>query len=813
MADFEKLIEEISADLVMADTDDLPALSQIHDKFEKLSKNDGAQKKSIAPVANACAELVKKIILSETDNKAGAVKALSETLSDLQSVVRDGKDIADMKFPKILQLDGIAGEESSGDSAQAQESPAEETAERDIIHLADADVSLIGEFVTEAREHCSTAEQMMMDLETGDDKEGAINAIFRSFHTIKGAAGFLDIQPINHVAHESETLLDLGRKGTIKIEGRIADIIFDSIDILRQLMDATEEVLSSGSEYDATELIAPILTTLREILKDPEAATGAESSDRIGDKLIDMGVVNQDKINKALQNKEKPDERIGETLVKQKVVPAKAVAKALREQQQTRKEKQAGAAAVKEMVKIDTERLDRLVDTIGELVIAESMVGQNDEIISNASHEVARNISHLNKITRELQEMGMAMRLVPVRGTFQKLARAVRDLTRKSGKKVELKMQGEDTEVDRSIVELIGDPLMHMIRNSVDHGIETPEERAKTDKPEVGTVHLRAYHKGGNIYFDIEDDGRGLNKEVLFNKAVEKGLIDPNKEMTDQEIYQIIFMPGFSTAKKVTDISGRGVGMDVVKKNIDAMRGNLEIESELGRGTKFTMKLPLTLAIIDGMLVDIEREKYIIPTLSVVESLSLTPDMISTVTNRGELINLRGELLPLIRVNRLFDLFRKSENDNAESTVVVVEDNTRKIGLVVDKLLGQRQTVIKSLGKTFSRQKWISGGAILSNGNIGLIIDIGGVISLADEIQDELYSEKYKNRLAEFMDGENEDTDEHIEDSAPEIEKNENTENETGPDDATDSDADREETIPERNRMTADERLTETVEI
>jgi len=812
MAELEKLIEEISADLVMADTDDLPALSKIHEKLEQLSKNDSAKKKTIAPVAEACAELVKKIILSEIDNKAGAIKALSETLSDLQSVVRDGKDISAMKFPDMLGLDNVASEDASSPQA-SEENAREEEGERGIIKFVDADTSLLGEFVTEAREHCSTAEQMMMDLETGDDKEGAINAIFRSFHTIKGAAGFLDIQPINHVAHESETLLDLGRKGTIKIEGRIADVIFDSIDILRQLMDATEEALASGSEFDATELITPILTTLRDILKDPEAVSTAESSDRIGDKLINMGIVNQDKIDKAIQNKEKPDERLGETLVKQKVVPAKAVAKALREQQQTRKDNQAGVAAVKEMVKIDTERLDRLVDTIGELVIAESMVGQNDEIISNASHEVARNISHLNKITRELQEMGMAMRLVPVRGTFQKLARAVRDLTRKSGKKVELKMQGEDTEVDRSIVELIGDPLMHMIRNSVDHGIETPEERAKTDKPEVGTVQLRAYHKGGNIYFDIEDDGRGLNKEILFNKAVEKGLIDPNKEMTDQEIYQIIFMPGFSTAKEVTDISGRGVGMDVVKKNIDSMRGNLEIESELGKGTKFTMKLPLTLAIIDGMLVDIEREKYIIPTLSVVESLSLTPDMISTVTNRGELINLRGELLPLIRVNRLFDLSQKAENENAESTVVVVEDNTRKIGLVVDKLLGQRQTVIKSLGKTFSRQKWISGGAILSNGNIGLIIDIGGVIGLADEIQDELYSHKYKNRLAEYMDdGDNTEKDENASSDHERTEDNAvNADLENGTE--TEIETDREETIPDENSTAVEKQPAETVEV
>jgi len=767
MADLEKIIEEITADLVMVDLEDLPALSQIHEKFESLAKSDVEGAGEIISVAKGCAELLKKIILSEIQDKKAAMKALNEAVTVMQQVIRDGKSLKDFKVPEILEIGNGSATKDKGDSGSSK--TAAESVEEDIrytMHLTDADSSLIGEFITEAREHCSNAEQMLMNLETGEDKEGSINAIFRSFHTIKGAAGFLDLQPINVVSHESETLLDMGRKGTVKIEGRIADVIFDSIDILRQLLEAVEDTLSSGAEYDATEQISPILGRLRQLISNPEASDISEPSDRIGDKLIDMGVTSQKKIDEALRKKSSPDEKIGQTLVKQQVVPAKAVAKALREQQQVRKEKQAATSAVKEMVKIDTERLDRMVDTIGELVIAESMVGQNEELLSKASHEITRNISHLNKITRELQEMGMAMRLVPVRGTFQKLARAVRDLTRKSGKQVELNLFGEDTEVDRSITDLIGDPLMHMIRNAVDHGIESPDDRVGYGKPVVGTVTLKAYHKGGSIYFEIEDDGHGLDKEKIYKKAVEKGLLEPGKELTDTETYSIILMPGFSTAQKVTDISGRGVGMDVVKKNIDAMRGNLEIDSELGRGTKFVMKLPLTLAIIDGMLVDIEDEKYIIPTLSVVESLSLTQDMISTVTSRGELINLRGELLPLIRVNRLFGLPEKSDDENAEHTVVVVEDNARKIGLVVNKLLGQRQTVIKSLGKTFSRQKWISGGAILSNGNIGLIIDIGGVISLADELKRELYADRSKNRLKKYL---NNNEPETITENIPEI--------------------------------------------
>jgi two-component system chemotaxis sensor kinase CheA len=513
------------------------------------------------------------------------------------------------------------------------------------------------------------------------------------------------------------------------IEGRTADVIFASIDGLRKLLVATEEGLKNNSVVDGSPVVVDLLAALRDVITNPGQATPTDTSERVGDILIDMGATSQTAIDEALTHKEVPQDRLGETLVKQGVVPAQAVAHALRVQKLAQREKdQAPAATVKEMVKIDTERLDRLVDTIGELVIAESMVGQDEDFLAIVPPRIAKNVSHLNKITRELQEMGMSMRLVPVRATFQKLARAVRDLTRKSGKKVELFMSGEDAEVDRSIIENIGDPLMHMIRNSVDHAIEPPEERVATGKPETGRVWLRAFHRGGNIQFEIEDDGRGLDQERILAKAREKGLIDHAREMTEREIFNLILLPGFSTAKKVTDISGRGVGMDVVKKNIDAMRGHLEIESKRLAGTKFTMKLPLTLAMIDGMLIRLANERFIIPTVSVLESVNLSTEHIFTVRGVQELINLRGKLLPIVRLAQLFGL---PSNDQGNRVVVVVEDNDTCMGLVADELIGQRQTVIKSLGPVFSRQKWVSGGAILSDGTVGLILDVNGMVKLA----------------------------------------------------------------------------------
>jgi len=760
VSELESKMENIAAELVMVNVEDLPALASLHENFLNLIEIINDEKTISSQVAKKCADLVENIVLNEVKSKDGAIELLNEAVTGLQAIIRDKRNPNDVEFPEYLApdepeeefdeiLDGIIPDELDDTSGTidneisetaedvktepvAAEQPEGKSKEEEhlIVNLEGTDTSLMGEFITEALEHCATAEQMLMDMETDQENKSAIDAIFRSFHTIKGAAGFLELQPILVLAHESETLLDLARKGTLTIKGKIADTIFDSIDAMRTLLGKLEGLLKNGGSFDGTEIIASVLTRLKEIMANidriEEYLEEAEvSSPRLGDILVKKGAVAEKDLEEALSNRTTPEEKLGEALVKQGKAPAKAVAQALREQQRARQGK-----VVKEMVKIDTERLDRLVDTIGELVIAESMVGQDEEILARASTKISKNISHLNKITRELQEMGMAMRLVPVRAAFQKLARAVRDLARRSNKQVDLILSGEDSEVDRSIVENIGDPLMHMVRNSIDHGLETPEERKAAGKSDTGNLWIRAFHKGGNIYFEIEDDGRGLSKEKILNKARERGLLSAGKELSDKEIYSLIMLPGFSTASKVTDISGRGVGMDVVKKNIESMRGHLEIDSTEGQGTKFSMKLPLTLAIIDGMLVSAGSEKYIIPTLSVIESLQLIPEMIHTVNGCNEMINIRGSMIPLHRVRDLFGIPSTGE-ENSDSTVVIVDDMERRVGLVVDKLLGQRQTVIKSLGRMFEKQKWISGGAILSDGNIGLIIDINGVIGLA----------------------------------------------------------------------------------
>ncbi|MCP4633919.1 MAG: chemotaxis protein CheA [candidate division Zixibacteria bacterium] len=814
----EKIIEQIAVDVVMVSYDDPADLAALHDRFLQFTEMVDDRKCKAFLVALATADLIEKIILKDVPDSEASMNTLNEAVISLQYIIRDKRDDASVSVPKGLGLigeedcmqdDSIIEAESAIDDLgneaastvfeekeekieQSPEIKQEESAEKELeisdedrsmfmLEIVNSEPSLLPEFITEAREHCTSSEQNMMDLETGEDFENSINAIFRGFHSIKGAAGFLDLKPIGLLAHELETLLDLGRKGTVKISGIIADTVFDSIDAMRTLLDSLEKVLESNTSMNVEETISSLIVKLRRIIankgeveeeeveKSPageeevvveEDTSNQYTPKRLGEILVEAGEVLETDLQDELaaQKEKEYAEKIGQSLVKKGVVPAKTTAQALRSQTQNQKEKTATTGAVKGIVKIDTERLDRLIDTIGELVIAESMVGQDEQILAIDSPHIARNISHLNKITRELQEMGMAMRLVPVKPTFQKLSRAVRDLTKKSGKQIDLELVGEDTEVDRSIVENIGDPLMHMVRNSVDHGIESPSDRLSKGKPEKGHLKINAYHKGGNLYFDITDDGAGLNRDRILNKAKERGLVDPHKELTDREISNLIFLPGFSTAKKVTSISGRGVGMDVVKRNIEAMRGYIEVESNENKGTKFSMRLPLTLSIIDGMMVNVENEKFIIPTLSVVESLALSKDIINTVNNRAEVINLRGELLPLFRIDSLFGIER-TRRDYYDGTIVVVEDVETRVGLVVDELLGQRQTVIKSLGKMFNKQKWISGGAILSNGNVGLIIDVSGIIKLAHKIGSTSYQATHQEENDIYQENEPENKD------------------------------------------------------
>ena len=369
---------------------------------------------------------------------------------------------------------------------------------------------------------------------------------------------------------------------------------------------------------------------------------------------------------------------------------------------------------------------------VGELVIAQTMVAEDPNINDGQLVPLARKVSHADKIIRELQDLTMALRMVPLKGTFQKMARLVRDLARKSDKTVKFITEGEDTEIDRNMVEALNDPLVHMIRNAVDHGIESKEDRIAAGKPELGTVQLHASHAAGSVVIELRDDGKGLNHDKIVAKAMDRGLIDSARDITENDVFGLIFQPGFSTADKITNVSGRGVGMDVVKKGIEALRGRIDLTSKPGLGTTFSIRLPLTMAIIDAMLVQVGGERYLIPTIEVDQSFRPKSADVSTVAGRTEVVMFRGNILPIVRLQSLFGIENAVERVE-DGLLIVLTLEGQRCAMMVDQLLGQQQVVIKSLGDSMSNVPGISGGAILGDGSVGLILDVSGLLSLAQD--------------------------------------------------------------------------------
>jgi len=385
-------------------------------------------------------------------------------------------------------------------------------------------------------------------------------------------------------------------------------------------------------------------------------------------------------------------------------------------------------------IRVDTSKIDNLINMVGELVITQSMlslIGEHFEL--NKLDQLKNGLSQLERHTRELQESVMNIRMLPISFVFSRFPRLAHDLSSKLGKKIELRLVGENTEVDKTVVELLSDPLVHLVRNSLDHGIEMPDVRLAAGKPETGTVTLEAYHRGGNIVIEVRDDGRGLDKDKLRAKAIEKGLIDSDAVLSDKQTYELIFMPGFSTAQQVTDISGRGVGMDVVRRNIQTLGGNIEIISELGVGSTISIHLPLTLAILDGQSIAVGDETYIVPLGAIIESLNVKEERINRVAGKGETFLLRGEYLPIIRMHDIFDVPSAKATKLTEGLLVVVEGQGMRCGLFVDDLLGQQQVVIKSLEANYRRVEGVSGATILGDGSVALILDIPGLVRLANQ--------------------------------------------------------------------------------
>lgn len=628
------------------------------------------------------------------------------------------------------EAESASTEESDSKDDGFKESSDKEEMKTDIQppnqNIIEEDREILSGFVMESLESLETVEVCLMDLEQNPGDLESINSIFRSFHTIKGVSGFINLDRINRLAHGAENLLDKARSGEIVIGAAVIDIILESVDVIKKLIEGVQYGMENGGSLDIGLDITSLLNSIDAIEMEMDQVRGKP----IGEILIQKNEITPQKLDKGLERqKQEPDKKIGQILVEDKSVESKAVVSALRDQNKT------GQRHLELQVRVDTKKLDNLVDLTGELVIAQSMLRQNPAILSSADQHLMHNLGQLNQITSNLQTTAMSMRMVPIKSTFQKMIRLVRDLAKNSGKEVNLKMSGEDTEIDRNVVDELYEPMVHMIRNSVDHGIEMPDERIKAGKSKNGEIQLLAYHQGGNIVVEISDDGRGLDKDMIIEKATAKNLITDESKLSESEIYNLIFQPGFSTAKEITGLSGRGVGMDVVKKAIEKLRGKVEINSRPGRGSTFIIRLPLTLAIIEGMLVRVGKEKYVIPALAILESLRPSREQYSKVKGKGEMVLSRGKLIPLIRLNQIFKV-ECDANHPWEGLVVVVEHDGRQMCMLLDELLGKEEVVIKSLGEVLKNITGISGGAIMGDGRVGLILDMAGLWDLVIGAED-----------------------------------------------------------------------------
>ncbi|MEO1528450.1 MAG: chemotaxis protein CheA [Planctomycetota bacterium] len=646
-------------------------------------------------------------------------------------------------------------------------------------------------FFEEASEHIENMEAALLQLESSPGDGELLNTVFRAAHSIKGASSTFGVKAVGEFTHVLESLLDRMRDGEIQVTSESTELLLTSVDVLEGLLSAARdggadpenvqevteklqrlngmEATPQAAEAPSAESNTPTETTavydvtftpspeffhfgldplllIRELGEcgtitdvqldrskmpslaemDPETSylswVLTIETERSRDELRDVFLFVDD--NTVIELEERIPDPEPEVATETETAGPSDVADAPAAQKQPK-------AATRESVRVNGERLDEMINQIGELVIGISMVEQEWSSLHGGAESAAT--AQLSKIVRDLQEQSLSLRMVPVAATFQKMARIVRDLSSKLGKQIHFEVSGEETELDKTVVDQIGDPLIHMIRNSVDHGVESPEDRVAAGKPAAGHVSVRAFHQGGNIYIELKDDGKGMNLEAIRKKAIDRGIIREADRLTNQEICDLVFHAGLSTAEKVTDVSGRGVGMDVVRRNIEELKGSVTLFSEPGVGTTVTVRLPLTLAILDGLLVCLGSEVYVVPLLSVVESFRPKPGEVKRLANNMEVVQVRGEVVPILRLHEVLNT-KSNVMDPTKGLLVIVEDHDSKFALLVDDLVGQQQAVIKNLESNFRKVDGIAGATILGDGRVALILDIVGLKHLTPKI-------------------------------------------------------------------------------
>ncbi|OPY58566.1 MAG: Chemotaxis protein CheA [Pelotomaculum sp. PtaU1.Bin035] len=569
-------------------------------------------------------------------------------------------------------------------------------------------------FVEENLELLDDAEKTLLALEKEPGDLESAGQAFRALHSFKGNSGFLGYADLEELSHHAETLLDKIREGEKVCDSVAISFLLIAVDALR---DGILQI-NQGISLEIPGQVE-IITHLDKLSGDTDGSLdkgGPEQKCQALEVAGGFGQTHADEIpEKRPDQAEESRKPLKEPFKEENAV-------------KNRGEKQPPSGQ-QQAIRVDIEKLDKLLDLVGELVISEAMVANNQDLKGLQLDRFEKAVLQLDKITRDIQEVAMSMRMIPLAGTFRKMVRLVRDLSQKANKKVSLEIIGEETEVDKTIIEQISDPLVHLIRNAVDHGLESPEDRLAVGKPESGRVTIEAKHSAGEVWIIVEDDGRGLDREKILKKGIERGLIkNEDRDFKDEEVWRLIFEPGFSTAEKISNISGRGVGMDVVSRNIEKLRGKVDVRSRPGIGTMIALRIPLTLAIIEGMVVRVGHTRYTIPINSIKESLQPKNWQITFTPDNLEIISIRGELLPVVRLHELYNV-QPDCRLLTDGILVVVESEEKKSCLFVDEVVGQQQIVIKGLSNYLGHVRSVSGCAILGDGDISMILDVSDLIN------------------------------------------------------------------------------------
>ena len=678
--------------------------------------------KDVREVLAAANDILEKLF-SETINPENAI-VLIDKLTPVVNDIFDRDKKKDKPEPQPEQA-GVTVSDSPGDV------PLSERYGAGYFGAIVDDKKMLSQLADEIKEHLDTAQFTLVELEYDDSNQENINKVFRSFHTIKGSSAFLGLKNFEEVGHQMENLLVLIRDGKIRISRELIDVIFFGIDLIRNLVSVMEtlnfEVAHLRESFMKIDIFSYI-DLIKRILSQ-------YTTKKIGEILAEEGKLTKDEISSILKKQTETDDKFGTIAVREKMVSADDVKDAIRKQSSTVKRVS--------YVKVSNERLNTLIDIVGELVINQSMLRQiidiksvakdNDKAIDDTETGAEKIISQLEGITTSIKNLVLSMGMVPIAEVFNKLKVVIRNTAADLHKSVIVDIRGEETELDRNVVEAIYDPLVHMVRNAVDHGLESPLDREKLGKNRVGHISVSAEHRGNGIQIMIEDDGSGIDKNIIIQKALEKGLIaeDSVTEMTDREIYNLLFLPGFSTAKKVTEVSGRGVGLDVVRKNIDEIHGKVEVDSVLGKHTRFIIRLPLTLAIIEGFVIEISNNKYVLPFNAVDEILVPRAGQVKMMEDGSRMLYNRNVYIPLIFSKTIFSGEFTVTDENEQLLAVVISHENKNYGILVDRIIGKQEIVIKNLGESLSQMNIFSGGTIFGDGTIGFVVDIEGFLDTA----------------------------------------------------------------------------------